>query len=243
MSGSFVRNSILVCAAASAIVRAPQPTFAADLGGTAYEEDDVEPPRCLWFGFYGGVHAGGAFDGEAEYDFQPGVAVAGDTNSIDNSGVIAGGQIGFNGQWGPIVAGIEGDVSFAATENETDCIFVGGVCATQTTALGTIRGRLGATLTPRFLVYGTGGVAFAGVEHSVDFGGQLFEDDSIVDGAVYGGGVEYMHRSGISFGVEYLRYDFEGERFDLFDFNGNEVPTDIELDTSVVRARVNLHFN
>lgn len=234
------RKSLLSLVAAATLLTWPATNAMAD--GASFK-DHGEPSRRLWFGFYGGLHAGGAFDGEAEFDFEPEIGVAGDTNSIDYTGGIAGGQIGFNGQWGPIVAGIEGDISFGATDNETSCIYVGGTCATQTDALGSIRGRLGATLTPQLLFYGTGGIAFASVEHSVDFGGQLFEDDSVVEGAVYGAGVEYMHRSGVSFGFEYLRYDFETERYDLIDFNGNEVPTDVDIDASVLRARVNLHFN
>lgn len=236
------RATVLAAAAAVLAATSFSPASAADLGGASFK-DEADAPRILWRGFYGGVHAGGVMDGESEFDFEPGVGVSGDTNSIDYNGGIAGGQIGYNAQWGPVVVGVEGDLSFGPSSNATGCVYLGGTCSTQTDGLGSIRGRLGATLTPSFLFYGTGGIAFASVEHSVDFGGQLFEDDSLVEGAVYGGGVEYMHRSGISFGVEYLLYDFEQEKYDLVDFNGNEIPTDVDMDASVVRARVNLHFN
>ena len=60
---------------------------------------------------------------------------------------------------------------------------------------------------------------------------------------VSGGGVEFMHASHISFGLEYLRYDFESERYNPVDLFGNTAPAEIDMDTSIVRARASLHFN
>ena len=54
---------------------------------------------------------------------------------------------------------------------------------------------------PSVLFYGTGGYALALVDHTIDFGGQLYKDSGTIEGWVAGGGLEYMHSSRLSFGV------------------------------------------
>ena len=112
-----------------------------------------------------------------------------------DDGFVIGGQIGVNMQWNNFVLGAEGDGSFVDWGN--------------TSAVGTARLRGGFAF-DRFLVYGTGGVGF-----------QDFNDI----GWVVGGGGEYALTDAISFGVEYLHYDFGSD------------------DSDVVRGRVNVKFN
>jgi outer membrane immunogenic protein len=214
---------------------------AADLGPGL--KDSYEGPALLWQGFYVGLNGGGILDGEARYDFVPGLAVAHDTNSVDLSGLTVGAHGGYNAQFGRFVLGAEVDFNFAKTDDPTSCIFFGGRCESSINELYSARLRLGVTLRDNILLYGTGGLALANVEHTVDFGGQPFEDKSTVDGIVYGGGLEFMHHSGVTFGVEVLHYDFEKETFNLIDHFGNTIPTDIDMDSTVVRARVGLQFN
>jgi outer membrane immunogenic protein len=172
------------------------------------------------------------------------LAVAHDTNSVDLSGLTVGAHGGYNAQFGRFVLGAEVDFNFAKTDDPASCIFVGQArCETDISELYSARLRLGVTLRDNILLYGTGGLALANVKHVADFGGQPFEDKSTVDGIVYGGGIEFMHRSGVTFGVEVLHYDFETESFHLIDNFGNTIPTDIDMDSTVVRARVGLQFN
>lgn len=206
-------------------------------------KDAYETPALLWNGFYVGLHGGGILDGEAQYDFVPGEATASDTNSVDLSGLGIGAHLGYNAQFGRVVVGAEVDYDFAKTDDPTSCIFIGGNCETSINALSSARLRLGLTLRDNILLYGTGGLAIANVEHTVDFGGQRFEDSSVVDGVVYGGGLEYMHHSGVTFGLEVLHYNFEKESFNLIDNFGGTIPTDIDMDSTVVKARVGLQFN
>ena len=112
-----------------------------------------------------------------------------------DDGFVVGGQVGVNWQFNSFVLGAEGDGSF---------VDWGG-----SDAVGTVRLRGGFAL-DRFMPYVTGGAAF-----------QDFEDV----GWVAGGGIEYAFTDNVSFGVEYLHYDFDGDNSD------------------VIRGRVNVTFN
>jgi len=88
--------------------------------------------------------------------------------SLRRSGFTGGGQIGYNWQiernW---VAGYEADLQYA--NNKANTLFnapdEGGVTLSAASShqldwFGTLRGRIGYLLTERFLVFGTGGLAF-----------------------------------------------------------------------------------
>ena len=206
-------------------------------------KDGYDAAAPIWRGLYGGINVGGVIDGEAQFDFELGAAFAHDTNSVDISGILAGAHLGYNAQFNKIVVGLEGDAAFGKTSDPTGCPYLGGNCETSINTLYSLRARLGVTLRDNLLLYGTGGLAIANVEHTLDYGGQPFEASSSVDGIVYGGGLEYMHRSGVTVGFEALHYDFEAERFSLIDNYGQAWPTDIEMDATVIRGRVGFHFN
>ncbi|MGY8667249.1 outer membrane beta-barrel protein [Bradyrhizobium sp. UFLA05-109] len=133
-------------------------------------------PTCGWCGFYIGGNAGGIwtddrafFGGDAVATLAaiargqlPGVL------STSQSGFIGGVQVGYNQQSGNFVWGIEADwqgtslnrtVSFAT--DLSPAFF-----PTTTTAqekldfLGTVRGRVGFTVSPTVLLYATGGLAY-----------------------------------------------------------------------------------
>src|SRR2546423_8636253 len=71
------------------------------------------PPECNWTGFYLGVHAGGQW-GHSEDRSEDGY-FAGVDNVLwgyDESGFVAGGQLGYNFQWNWLVLGIEADLGY-----------------------------------------------------------------------------------------------------------------------------------
>ncbi len=99
----------------------------------------------------------------------------------DPHGFIGGGEIGYNWQFAPQwVAGIEADISGAGikgSDTKSGASLAGGFPFTQLVTasvaaqekvdwLGTVRGRLGFTPLDRFLVYGTGGLAYGHVNAS-----------------------------------------------------------------------------
>jgi outer membrane immunogenic protein len=102
------------------------------------------------------------------------------------SGFIGGGQIGYNWQFGAWVAGVETDIqgstikgSAAGASSIPVPGFAGDAIQTSITTsdkldyLGTVRGRLGYTVTPAVLVYATGGLAYGGVSSTTSIGQQL----------------------------------------------------------------------
>jgi outer membrane immunogenic protein len=116
------------------------------------------------------------------------IAAAGLTTPIpvsSSNGFIGGGQVGYNYQFGNFVAGIETDIQglsgrgSGATATSLPSVVSGDRINTTVTAtnsvkwLGTLRGQLGFTMTPRLLVYGTGGLAYGDVTSSTTIGQQI----------------------------------------------------------------------
>ncbi|MEC9369259.1 MAG: outer membrane beta-barrel protein [Pseudomonadota bacterium] len=133
---------------------------------------------------------------------------------------IGGIHLGRNWQPGNVVYGIEGDISFAD----------------RIDYLASIRGRLGLALGPRWLVYGTAGVAFIDADQTfVLANGATFNDSSSEVGFAGGGGVELKLTDNVSAGVEGLYYAFDDDnRVGAFARD--------DLDFTVVRARLTYHF-
>ena len=88
----------------------------------------VAPAIPAWSGFYVGVNAGYHFgDKEVQTTATPaGGAVPGSFRRVglDNEGIIGGGQIGYNWQFGSWVTGVEADIQ-AAGINDDSTVSVG----------------------------------------------------------------------------------------------------------------------
>jgi outer membrane immunogenic protein len=204
--------------------------------------------------------------------------------SVSRSGFIGGGQIGYNYQFANnFVVGIEADIQGVAGGNRTGSFtrtevvpgaVVGGAPVTATSVitaernasyLGTVRGRLGFTITPTLLAYGTGGLAYGGSSANINitetlgfpdtpapFGTQGNFSQSRV-GWTAGGGLEWLFAPNWSLKVEYLYYDlgrvtFAAAPFQQFALNGTllETVTAVQASTrvsgNIVRAGLNYHF-
>jgi outer membrane immunogenic protein len=127
----------------------------------------------------------------------------------DDDGFVGGGQIGYNYEFdNHLVLGIEGDMDATGWQfdgNDVDYTITG-------------RARLGYAF-DRWMVYGTGGIAYAKA-------GDL--DDT---GWTAGGGVEWAATDHIVTGLEYLHYGFSD-----FDHTG------IDADADVIRVRLSYKF-
>jgi len=210
------------------------------------------------------------------------LGASGILSSGSNGGFIGGGQIGYNWQFsGNFVAGIEADIQgIAGTSGNNGAAFTAvptgiGPFAAVTTMnarksldyLGTVRGRLGWLATPTLLIYGTGGLAYGGVNLNVNglqaispdlagfqtagFGGASFSDTRV--GWTAGGGVEWMFWPNWSAKVEYLYYDL-GSIQQFAGVTSRSNPAGAQLwanatqararfDGHIVRAGLNYHFN
>jgi outer membrane immunogenic protein len=109
--------------------------------------------------------------------------------TFDMNGGIFGGQIGYNAQFNNFVVGVETDIQWSGQKGNTNflCAFilpgVAGVCAPGVTGgppltaigttmgfeqklewFGTLRGRAGLLVTPDWLAYVTGGLAYGEIQ-------------------------------------------------------------------------------
>lgn len=196
--------------------------------------------------------------------------------------LIGGGQVGYNLPLaGGFVAGLEADLQALTTDSRrlyrSGLWFSGGGDAIVSTAalekmvdyLGTLRGRLGYLVTPAFLAYGTGGLAYGGFGGSAGIlqtlrhcpgGGCEAPITGAIDpaeplpqtepsfsnprmprpGWIVGGGLEWMFLPGWSLRAEYLHYDL-GRLYHNF---GSLVLSDDEgVPVLAVNPRAQLRFN
>lgn len=190
-----------------------------------------------WTGPYMGVHMGYGW-GNADTSFSPRPTAAGfsdlapATVSPDPSGVIGGGQAGYNYQTGSFVLGIETDFSGSGmsgtktvspiVQNNGDPFPGGGLLRAhqETNWLGTLRPRLGCAVIPTLLIYGTGGLAYGDVSYSANTDyrptGTAFYPASFSKtkvGWTAGGGVEYALFKHWTVKAEYLYMDLGNESF------------------------------
>jgi outer membrane immunogenic protein len=201
--------------------------------------------------------------------------------SNTNGGFIGGGQIGYNYQFSNFVVGIEADIQGVASSGNGDARVANAVqnpnfintLVQETTVrrsidyLGTVRGRVGYLVTPSLLVFGSGGLAYGGVNFSSAtiyhepndrgllapaFGAGAFSDTRV--GWTAGGGVEWMFWPNWSAKAEYLYYDLgsvttsvgvlalRGARAgEIF---SSAIPVaSTRFDGHIARVGVNYHFN
>ena len=207
--------------------------------------------------------------------------VTNDTNFIgtgSKAGALLGGQAGYNWQFGtPFLLGVETDIQGVVSSGSTRGFassfpVIGfppftdnarGVVSKRLDYLGTVRGRVGYLVTPTFLIYATGGLAYGGVKSStaiihnvapangvITVGGQGGFSSAKV-GYTVGGGVEWMFMPSWSLKAEYLYYDLRTVNYNAGGTissaagaftNSEAVRTRVRFDGHVGRLGVNYHF-
>jgi outer membrane immunogenic protein len=247
-----------------------------------------------WSGWYGGVNAG-YIDGSRATNtdavvasfstsapIAPAMASGATAQLADgHSGFLGGAQFGYNYMLSPtFLAGIESDIQGSSLRNNaatTTAAPVPGSGFTFQTAIatsrsldyiGTIRGRLGAVVTPGMLVYVTGGLAYGGVKSSTAIGqvapgggepatatAGSFSDTRA--GYTVGVGGEWMFMSKWSVKAEYLYYDLGSANYGTgisgFDTGPTNFPgfgvasvattTHVHFDGNIARIGLNYHLN
>jgi outer membrane immunogenic protein len=203
MKNRYLTSTILGAVAALGLVSGAS---AADLPRKSVPQQFVQPlPIFTWTGFYVGINGGYLFDtGNSNRS-----GFGGFGNSSSGDGYSIGGTIGYNYQIGNVVVGLEGDLAYVELNGRNSSTFgVGnGFNSNDMSYLGTFRGRLGYAI-DRFLIYGTGGLAFADQNNNSNFGGfGRSSNNDIKFGYTIGGGVEYAFTNNWSVKAEYLCYD------------------------------------
>lgn len=222
---------------------------------------DIEPMAPLaydWSGFYIGLNAGYAWTDTTGTDQDGWTVIDGESIDADGNGFTGGAQMGFNWQFDSIVAGLEADINYldsSGTGTTVSAPFDNHV-ESDGGFLGTARARLGFAA-DRFLIYGTGGLAFADLDTRwYDDGGTfgLSTDSSTRFGWAAGAGVEYAVTDNASIKLEYLHFDLGSDTEDATNYRflpgppalycGGSPTCDFKLKVSgdLVRVGVNFQF-
>lgn len=222
--------------------------FGAGAGSIALAADmALKAPRAPafqynWSGFYVGANGGYGTAGSNWVD-DPSLGST-DLGGHRTTGGFAGGQIGYNWQYGIAVVGLEAEFDWASLNGN----HVGPLLHslnTKVTTLGTITGRLGVAYWDRALLYAKGGLGFAQFKYDdfVTVGGALNgSSNSSRWGWALGAGIEYGFAQNWSVKVE---YDYLGFKVHSVNFAGGVAGAyvqDIRNDIQLVKAGINYRF-
>lgn len=161
---------------------------------------------------------------------------------------MGGGQIGYQRQFGSIVAGIEASGLAGTVDGTTVNSNDPRTVTVDVKNVLSLNGRLGWA-TDNWLIYATGGFARAEVGgHIFTFGTYDYGTDEHHDGWNIGGGVEYMIVHNVSVGLKYRHIDLNTEIHPgVISYSGiTEYHADlvqrVDADVDVVSARLNIHL-
>lgn len=162
------------------------------------------PPVASWTGIYAGITAGYGFAGRSDDS-------ASNAN-VKTDGFVGGGFLGYNYDTGSgLVAGVEGDIGYSGIDGSND-----GVKVTNGVD-GSLRARLGYTITPDALIYATAGGA---AKHmSVTEGG--VKDSATQLGWTAGAGTDIKITSNVFGRAEYRYTDYGNADFSTGTGSGN----------------------
>jgi outer membrane immunogenic protein len=228
--------------AVSAIVLGAGAANAADLPARMVTKAPIytkAPPVELssWTGFYVGANVGFA-SARASSD------IMGVDTSQTLSGVVGGGQVGYNWQRGPWVFGVELDAQGTSQDATWSGIIGGGggAAVSQATSLPwfmTARGRVGYAVAPMWMIYVTGGAAWGEVKSTVTAAGPGSTTwDETRGGWVIGAGIEGAINRQWSWKVEYLHVDLGSSNTVLFGM----APANLGVTNDIGRVGVNFHL-
>ena len=205
------------------------PAFAADLGKPPVYKAPALMPVFSWTGCYIGADVGGAASRQTASVTSVNVNQAPVSADLTGSSAVGGPYLGCNYQLLPMwVVGIEGDFSWVSLSGSASApnlfangtpVGSGGVSwSNKTDWLASLRGRLGYTVAPNVLIYGTGGAAWTRTSYAAldAFSGgcpnclsTAFDDTRT--GWVAGAGIDWAPwNNNWIFRVEYLHYQFNG---------------------------------
>jgi opacity protein-like surface antigen len=195
-----------------------------------------------WAGFYLGANFGGAFSA-GETVFTP---IGSDT--INPSGVLGGGQFGYNHLLAPNwLVGIEAELDGTSAQGRSNFIDPAGTTALSVASdhnwYGTLSGRIGYVTGP-LMLFVKGGAAWMNADYTMEVNSGLDGTTNVNTtrtGWNAGAGLEYMLGSRWSAKFEYDHLDFGSTTVGLV----NPFGTSVTFKTAVneVKAGVNYHFD
>lgn len=243
--------------ASAAALIASGPALAGNLYTAPTEVPIAAPvtssPSYSWGGGYAGINLGYSGD-KAKHplsvtdgpDFYSG------SLDITSSGFTGGIQAGWNFQNDGFVYGVEADFQTSNVEGKTSLNLaapdgaLSGEIGTKLKNFGTIRARVGHTVTDRFIVYGTAGFAMGETESSVRVTGLGSERvKKTENGWTAGIGAEYAFNDNMSLKTEYVYTDLGTANLysgDLFEAGGPSATLGRKFNFHTIRVGLNFHF-
>lgn len=187
-------------AALGLLALAAMPAYAADV---VMEEPPApapvaELPVASWAGPYAGINLGYGFSGRTR---MPGV-------SMKTDGFIGGAFVGYNWEQENFVYGVEGDIGYNGTKGSSQGI------TSKSGFEGSIRARLGYTVSPDILLYGTAGGAGQSLKIT-DHVDDIREREGMF-GWTAGAGADIKFTDNVFGRVEYRYTDYGSKTFDNF---------------------------
>jgi outer membrane immunogenic protein len=228
MSRQFALTAILLLGCAGIAAAADLPTK---------KSPSPPPPVFTWDGLYIGGQIGGGWARDKVSNSSSVSLPAIGSGSVSESGIIGGAHAGYNWQFGHLVYGLEGDFEGANLSKSSNCAIQSLVTGVSVTTGGcgqianlavaesfrsalpwqsSARARLGYAF-GNVLVYGTGGVAIAGIDTRYTEVVSLLpviatrtepSFNRTAVGFTLGGGVEYAIDANWSVRAEYRFSDF-----------------------------------
>lgn len=184
-----------------------------------------------WNGVYLGINGGGAW-GEVDWAY-----VNGPDADWDTDGGVVGATLGYNFQTGPWVLGVEGDFDWADVSGAVDCPNPAFSCESELDWMATLRARAGFA-TGRFLFFGTGGLALAGMKVQTVFDDKHFGSTNTAAGWTAGVGAEVGLWDRWSTKLEWLYYDLGEDTYTV----DNDIKVRASQQGSLVRVGLNRRF-
>ncbi len=237
--GHLRMKKTIYAAAVSAVLGMSGSALAADLFAGGMKDASYEPVTS-WTGFYAGVSGGiGLSSPQFNGSYYDCGYYGGGCSAQDVGGLI-GGTLGYNKQFGHLVLGVEGDISWTglnAKANGYDSSFM----QSDIDAIATLRVRAGYAFGSS-LFYATGGVALADAnQKAVWYNEPCSSADSACasgwePGFTVGVGYEAMLTDKLSFKAEYLYMGMPTKTLTQDSDYGNEISDNIQI------ARVGLNY-
>lgn len=242
--------------AGAAVVALTSGAQAADLGAPRGPvAAAVMAPVFGWSGFYLGAHLGYTSSSTTFTDTNLGGSGGvwnglGDRFTATRSGIVLGGQLGYNYQINQIVVGLEADLGYlGGAASRASALSADTIGEVRGGLYGTFRGRAGVAV-DRVLLFVTGGVI--GVDNGARINDSL--GNTLVTnragfraGWTVGAGIEYAVASNWTVKADYLYYDL-GRRLVSGQQNGTPGPAfnyafDTRSTGHILRLGVNYLFS
>jgi outer membrane immunogenic protein len=205
--------------------------LAADLPARTYVD-----PVYDWSGFYIGANIGyswGRSGDTSSLSNGAGTVLFTSAGSSNLNGVVGGEQVGYNWQKQNWVWGLEADIQGTGERGSRGFTCPAGVCTPPTATFrgigavinpgdavpvsldqkiawfGTVRGRAGVLVSPKVLLYATGGLAYGEVRSNETIGGLpgVFSNSDTTVGYTVGAGIEGAIGGNWTAKLEYLYVD------------------------------------